>query len=298
MIDVKPLLAFAYVLEKGSMNAAGKALGISPSAVSQHVSRLESQHNVKLLDRSTRKLSPTDAGQALAKHCQRLQHTLDDALQTLENLKTEVVGDLHICIPSGFAMSHTFCQALKQLQQNYPQLSPQLHFDDALPSLHDGKIDIAIHTSDQISHNPNVVARYLTTWQWQICASPEYLAQHSPINSPDDLYLHNWLYLEPIDITLRHGTTTHQLHINNRSRCNQLSALHTLTKAGLGLSLQISGEIDQAVQDGKLQVVLPQWSLPSMDFYLATPYRIQSAKTEAAVQVLLDCFAKDNQTTT
>jgi len=68
MDDLKPLLAFAAVLEHGSMNAAAKALGMTPSAVSQHISRLEKLHGVKLLHRSTRRLAPTDAGQALAAH--------------------------------------------------------------------------------------------------------------------------------------------------------------------------------------------------------------------------------------
>ena len=72
MDDLKPLLAFAAVLEHGSMNAAAKALGMTPSAVSQHISRLEKLHGVKLLHRSTRRLAPTDAGQALAAHCRRL----------------------------------------------------------------------------------------------------------------------------------------------------------------------------------------------------------------------------------
>ena len=78
MDDLKPLLAFAAVLEHGSMNAAAQALGMTPSAVSQHISRLEKLHGVKLLHRSTRRLAPTDAGQALAAHCRRLLATVQD----------------------------------------------------------------------------------------------------------------------------------------------------------------------------------------------------------------------------
>ena len=71
MQDTKPLIVFAAVLEHGSMNAAAAALGMTPSAVSQHISRLEALHGVKLLHRSTRRLSPTDAGRSLGSHCAR-----------------------------------------------------------------------------------------------------------------------------------------------------------------------------------------------------------------------------------
>ena len=78
MQDIKPLLVFATVLEHGSMNAAAAALGMTPSAVSQHINRLEALHGIKLLNRSTRSLAPTDAGRALGEYCRRLAATYGD----------------------------------------------------------------------------------------------------------------------------------------------------------------------------------------------------------------------------
>ena len=89
MQDIKPLLVFAAVLEHGSMNAAAAALGMTPSAVSQHINRLETLHGIKLLNRSTRSLSPTDAGRALGEYCRRLAATLADTRTVIDNLKTE-----------------------------------------------------------------------------------------------------------------------------------------------------------------------------------------------------------------
>ncbi len=113
MQDIKPLLVFAAVLEHGSMNAAAAALGMTPSAVSQHITRLESLHGVKLLNRSTRHLAPTDAGRALAVHCGRLRRTLADTQTALDNLKTEAAGEVHLAITSGIADTQMFQTALK-----------------------------------------------------------------------------------------------------------------------------------------------------------------------------------------
>ena len=100
MQDIKPLLVFAAVLEHGSMNAAAAALGMTPSAVSQHINRLETLHGIKLLNRSTRSLAPTDAGRALGEYCRRLAATLADTRTVIDNLKTEPVGELRISLTS------------------------------------------------------------------------------------------------------------------------------------------------------------------------------------------------------
>ena len=108
MQDIKPLLVFAAVLEHGSMNAAAAALGMTPSAVSQHINRLETLHGIKLLNRSTRSLSPTDAGRALGEYCRRLAATLADTRTVIDNLKTEPVGELRISLTSSVISSRAF----------------------------------------------------------------------------------------------------------------------------------------------------------------------------------------------
>ena len=257
MQDIKPLLVFAAVLEHGSMNAAAAALGMTPSAVSQHVSRLEAQHGVKLLHRSTRRLTPTDAGQALAQYCLRLRHTLADTLQALDNLKTEAAGDLHIALPSGMAHAPPFQVALQQLQQHYPAIRPQLYFSDSLADLKQGDIDIALRGGNHALDAPDLVARPLATWHWQIVAAPAYLAARAPIDSPHQLAEQQWLHYLPIHAILLRGEERHVLEIERSILCNQLAAVSTLTQAGLGLSMQLSGETTALIAQGRLCVVLP-----------------------------------------
>ena len=293
MQDIKPLLVFAAVLEHGSMNAAAAALGMTPSAVSQHVSRLEAQHGVKLLHRSTRRLTPTDAGQALAQYCLRLRHTLADTLQALDNLKTEAAGDLNIALPSGMAHAPPFQAALQQLQQHYPAIRPQLYFSDTLADLKQGDIDIALRGGNHALDAPDLVARPLATWHWQIVAAPAYLAARPPINTPHQLAEQQWLHYLPIHANLLRGEERHVLEIERSMLCGQLAAVSTLTQAGLGLSMQLSGETAALITQGRLRVVLPDWTLPSVRIYAVTPHRVQSAKTEAALGILQRCFAAE-----
>ncbi|MDO5640412.1 MAG: LysR family transcriptional regulator [Neisseria sp.] len=292
MQDIKPLLVFAAVLEHGSMNAAAKALGMTPSAVSQHISKLESAHQVKLLKRSTRRLAPTDAGLALAQYCQRLQYTLSDTLKMLDNLKTEAAGEVNIALPSGMALAQPFQTALKRVQLEYPEIRLQLYFSDTLADLQQSNIDIALRGGERALDAPDLIARPLAEWRWQICAAPAYLAARAPIARPEDLPQQRWLHYLPVYATLRRGAESYVLDVPQSMMCSQLSAVHTLTLAGLGLSMQLDGEIGAAVTAGRLKVVLPDWAQPPMTVYAATPYRVQSAKTEVVLRMLQQSFAE------
>jgi len=175
MDDLKPLLAFAAVLEHGSMNAAAQALGMTPSAVSQHISRLEKLHGVKLLHRSTRHLAPTDAGQALAAHCRRLLATVQDTRTALDGLKTDIAGSVRLAAPTGLVNAAAFQHALRRIRREHPALSLELHFGEAIAELREGSIDIALRGGGHALDEPDLVARRLAEWPWQICAAPGYL---------------------------------------------------------------------------------------------------------------------------
>lgn len=291
--DLKPLLAFAAVLEHGSMHAAAAALGMTPSAVSQHITRLERLHEVKLLHRSTRRLAPTDAGQALGAHCLRLRATLADAHTALQQLKTEVAGDVHLALTSGMADAPALQTALHTLAQEHPRLRPVLHFSDALVDLRAGGIDIALRGGDTALDAPDLVARPLATWPWRICAAPAYLARHPPIERPEQLPAHRWTGRQPPHMTLSRGADTHVLHAPLHCQADQLAAVRSLTLGGLGLSLQVEGDVRGWLRQGRLQVVLPAWTLPGVQIYAVTAQRAQSAKVRATLQVLQRSFAAD-----
>ena len=291
MDDLRPLLAFAAVLEHGSMHTAAQALGMTPSAVSQHISRLEKLHGVKLLHRSTRRLAPTDAGSALAAHCRRLLATVQDARLTLANLKTDIAGDVRLAVPTGMADAPALQQALRRIRHEHPALRPSLYLDEALADLRDGSIDIALRGGAHALDAPDLVARHLADWHWRICAAPAYLHDAPPITHPADLAAHTWIYREWPRGELRRGTEHHPLDIGGGLYCNRLAAVRPLCMAGLGLALLADGEAATALADGSLHAVLPDWTLPPLAVYAVTPHRVQAGRIAAVLRILRESFA-------
>ena len=294
MDDLRPLLAFAAVLEHGSMNAAAQALGMTPSAVSQHISRLEKLHGVKLLHRSTRHLAPTDAGQALAAHCRRLLATVQDARLTLAGLKTDIAGEVRLAAPTGMADAAAFQHALRRIRREHPALRLSLYFDEALADLRDGGIDIALRGGERALDAPDLVARHLADWHWHIYAAPAYLDDAPALAHPADLAAHTWVYHEAPRGELRRDGEHHPLNIEGGLYCNRLSAVRRLCAAGLGLALLADGEAADAVADGSLRVVLPDWTLPPLAIYAVTPHRVQTGRIAAVLHILRESFTEKN----
>ena len=161
MTETKPLLAFAAVIEHGTMHAAARALGMTPSAVSQHISRLEALHGVKLLKRSTRRIAPTEAGAALAAHCVKLRQALLDAQAALDNIKTEAAGEVRLALPSPLTLAPDFQAALLRVAAEFPKISIRLFVSDELADLQRHNIDIALRGGDTALDAPDLVARHL-----------------------------------------------------------------------------------------------------------------------------------------
>ena len=291
MKEIKALLVFSTVLKNGSMKGAATELGMTPSAVSQHITKLEKLHGIKLLNRNTRHLLPTDAGRALGSYCQRFQQALLDTQTALNNLKEEATGELKIALTSNIIDTTMFQQALKRLQQEYPSITPNLLVSDALLDLQQSDIDIAIRGGDHALDDPNLVARHLASWAWKICATPAYLSERPAISRPEQLHQQHWFHFLPISITMHHDIESYQLTITNSMPCSQITAIRSLTLAGLGVSLQLEGEVREYINQGRLTVVLEDWVLPVVNLYAVTPYRVQSAKTEAGIKILQESFS-------
>lgn len=292
MDDLRPLLAFAAILEQGSMNAAAQVLGMSPSAVSQHISRLEKLHGVKLLHRSTRHLAPTDAGSALGEHCRRLLASVQDARLTLTNLKTDIAGEVRLAAPTSMADAAVFQHALRCIRHEHPAIRLALYFNEALADLRDGSIDIALRGGAHALDAPDLVARHLTDWRWHIYAAPAYLHDAPAITHPADLVAHTWIYYELPRGELRRNGEHHLLNIEGGLYCNRLAAVRRLCVAGLGLALLADGEAADAVADGSLRVVLPDWTLPPLAIYAVTPHRVQAGRVAAVLHILRESFAR------
>jgi len=289
MEQLKRMAVFATVVDKGSMVAAAAELGMTSSAVSQQISKLEASTQVSLLHRTTRKLTLTEAGAAFYRSCAQVLALAQEAEQRLLELRDAPVGELRITAPVGFAGGR-LSRALAPLLAAHRQLRLNVFFDDEQVDLIEQRIDIAVRVGRL--ENSSLVARHVADWNAVLCASPAYLAQHAAIETPEQLADHDWLSLStqhlPQQLVLVSADgEERRLKLVSRVSCNNLIAAREFTLAGMGLSVQPEPEVRGELASGRLQRVLPAWRPAPMPIYLVTPRRdAQPAKVRYALEAL------------
>lgn len=328
MDDLKPLAVFAETVASGSMSAAARRLGLSPSAVSQIIRTLELQGGVTLLHRSTRKLSLTEAGERFYPHCRRVLEAARDAAQSLQQARDAPTGELRISAPVGFA--NHIAPALAPLLSEAPQLRLRLLVDDAMIDLIDARIDIAIRVGRLA--DSNWVARRLCDFEMILCASPDYLVRHGTPEMPQDLCRHQLLVTElearyegvpgesageldagaipntsqglvnktkatsqpvsmPMDLHAPDGRQQ-QVHIQSRIVTNNLVALQQMCEHGLGIACLVRADVVPWLQRGALVHVLAPWQRASAPVWAMTPRRDgEEAKIRTALEYLKRYFS-------
>lgn len=292
MDQLKRMAVFAEVVAAGSLTGAARRLGMTPSAVSQHLRQLEGALGLALLHRSTRQLTLTEAGARYIEGCTAMVAAARAADQALARHRDEPEGELRIAAPIGFG--GLLAQALAPLR-GHPKLSLQLLLDDALVDLIEARVDIALRAGGL--PDSSLVARKLGSMAAQMCAAPAYLAERGWPQVPQDLAAHDWLGGRPSSA----GSQTLQLHsdageivtvpVTSRVQASQVTALHALCVAGWGISVVVSDDDRRALADGRLVPVLPQWHLPDLPVYAITPRRgEQPAKVRHALALLAAHF--------
>ena len=296
MEQLKRMAIFATVVDRGSMVAAAEMLGMTPSAVSQQIRKLEDSTQVSLLHRTTRKLTLTEAGASFYRSCAEVLALAQRAEQRLEALRDAPVGELRIAAPVGFA-GEPICTALAPLLQAHAGLSLQLFFHDEPIDLVEQRIDLAIRAGSQ--PDSSLVARHIGDSRMLLCAAPSYLAQRAPIARPAELIGLDWLALNTdarfssLELQGPDGTRE-KLRIESRVGCNNILAVRQFTLAGMGLSFQPAHEIREELAAGRLREVLPHWRLPPLGIYLVTVRRgAQPAKVRYAIEALRQHLLSD-----
>lgn len=292
MDQLKRMAVFAEVVAAGSLSAAARQLGMTPSAVSQHLRQLESALGLALLHRSTRKLTLTEAGARYIDGCTAMVAAARAADQALARHRDEPEGDLRIAAPIGFG--GLLAQALAPLRE-HPKLTLRLLLDDTLVDLIEQRVDIALRAGSL--PDSSLVARKLGSMGAQMCAAPAYLAQRGWPQQPQDLSTHDWLGGRPgshgVETLVLHSDTGEQatVAVTSRAHASQVTALHALCVAGWGISVVVSDDDRRALADGRLLPVLPGWHLPDMPVYAVTPRRgEQPAKVRHALTLLAAHF--------
>jgi DNA-binding transcriptional LysR family regulator len=258
--------AFERVVELGGFTPAARALGLSPSAVSKLVARLEDRLGARLFRRTTRRLSLTEAGQAFHRHAQRIVADIADAELAVTRLSDAPRGLLRVSTAT--IVGHHQLQALvPEFLARYPEIKLELSLSDVYVDLVAEGFDLAIRAG--ALSDSTLVARKLGEFDRRVVAAPAYLERHGEPRTPADLARHNCL-------TFSHQTQLNQwpfrvgpgaaeteaVQVRGNYSSNNAETLFQLALGGLGILRMSDIAVGPAVRDGRLKPLLEDWASP------------------------------------
>ncbi|PLO70828.1 LysR family transcriptional regulator, partial [Klebsiella michiganensis] len=257
---------YMRICELGSLSAAARALGMSRPMVSRYLEQMEQWAGTRLVHRSTRKLTLTAAGEKV------LQKT-----RTLTQLSDEIAGQSERAIPSGtlrvacahFTAMQLISPLLPDFLARYPQLRLELDINNHPVSLIGERIDVAIRITD--NPEPGAIARRLGVCRSVLCASPRWLQQNGPLQTPEDLARHNCLhYSHFASQTWQFSDASGEsvaVAVSGNLSAGISSLLMEAAVAGCGIAMLPELEAQRALNSGALKQVLPAWRPKALSVY-------------------------------
>src|SRR5205823_3453119 len=271
---------------------------MSTSAVSRHIADLEAHLDTRLMNRTTRRLSLTETGQAFHERCVQLLADLEEAEETVTAAAVVPRGTLKLTSSITFGVRH-LAPAIADFAIRHPHLRFDVELSDRAVDIVDEGIDLAIRIGDIGSRS--LIARKIGVSQLVCCAAPSYLAKHPAPQSPADLAAHACLsyeYSRERDLWRfrdRRGAV-HEVRIAGPAHSNNGELLCALAVAGMGVHMEPDFIVAPEVRAGRLATLLPGFTPPSIEIYAAYPSRRHlSMKVRAFVDFLAARFAEKPQ---
>jgi DNA-binding transcriptional LysR family regulator len=283
------MLTFVRVVDASSFTAAAHRLGISKSVVSRRMSELENRLGTRLLNRTTRRLSLTEVGQAFYQRSVQILAEVDEAERAAASLSAAPRGVLRVNAPMSFGILH-LGPAIASFLERYPDVEVDLDLNDRIVDLVEEGYDVAVRVGKL--RDSTLVARRLAPARRVVCGSPAYLAQHGRPRVPDDLTRHNCLvytnaplgeqWLFPVD------GVAHAVRVAGTMRSSNGDVLREAAIAGVGLVLLPTFIISDALARGALERVLPNYEPPGVAVAAVYP---QSRHVSPKVRAFIDFLA-------
>jgi DNA-binding transcriptional LysR family regulator len=275
MAKLKQIESFVAVATKGSLTAAAHAEGVAPAVIGRRIDALEERLGVKLLVRTTRRITLTHEGSAFLEDCQRLLADLANAEASVSAGGVKASGHLRITAPAGFGRRHVAPLVPAFLAQ-HPEVSLSLNLSDRVVDIVNEGVDCAVRVGDL--PDSSLVSVRLAENRRLCVATPAYLARAGVPATPADLARHQCLTLSSESSQSRgwafqvDGQVTH-LRPGGRLDCSDGQVLHTWCRQGLGIAWRSTWEVEQEVARGELQVVLQDYAAPPNGVYAVFPQR-------------------------
>lgn len=263
MDDPVHMVTFARVVEANSFALAARRLGVSTSVASKHVAKLEQRLGARLLQRSTRKLSLTEAGEVLYAHCVRLIAELEASELAIARTQDELRGALRVSAPPSMVAMH-IAPTLAEFRRRHPALELEFDLSNRVIDFAEESYDLALRVTRTPA--PDLNSRRLAPLYVCCVASPEYLRRHGTPQRPQDIAAHECLLFslepEPSVWEFRRAAdaTRTRVPVRGAFRSNVMEPLYKMALHGLGVAQLPSFMVGEDVRQGRLVHLLREWA--------------------------------------
>lgn len=289
MIEMDDMRAYVEVVESGGFSSAARRLGLSKSIVSRRVAKLEDELGTRLLNRTTRGISPTEAGLDFKMRSERIVAELEAAREVMAHHRGDVVGRLRLTAPITFGSRHV-TPLLAMLAERHPKIEIDL-------SLSDRKVDIVAEGYDAAIRvgmlpDSSLVARRIATVRSVVVASPDYLAEHGYPERPEDLNLHQCIGYSgraTTDWTFRVGKKWVTVRPRTRLRTDSGEAILQWAIAGCGIAEVPAFLLSDAIESQLLVPLLRDFAQPEYGLYVLRP---PGTNVPGKVRALIDAMVE------
>jgi DNA-binding transcriptional LysR family regulator len=284
---------FVGVINAGSFTAAARALGHSTSYVSKVVSRLEKRLGSRLLNRTTRTISLTDAGRAYYERCNQIVIDAENAERSINQLQDRPRGLLRINAPASFGSKYLL-DVLPQFMHRYPEVKLEVEFNDRLIDVVAEGYDVVIRVGE--IKDLNLVARKFTSSKHVVVASPDYLKRRGCPTTVDELAHHDCITYSLLPTPAlwdfyKDGVRS-SVTVDPRAMCNSSEIEVAMVKQGIGITRLPLFTCQQEVANGDLQIILENYDQMQLDVFAVYPHRqYLTAKVRAFVDFVVEAFA-------
>lgn len=286
------LTVFRQAVELGSFAAVSRRLGLSSAAVSKNIGELEAHLGVRVFNRTTRRLSLTEAGSLYYEQIARVLDELEEADRSLGSMQQTPRGLLRVTAPTTMTLLTPLSAAMPKFLARHPEMSVDLRLDERRVNIIEESLDVAIRASDNLEDS-SLVARKLMTTPRVVCAAPAYLESFGAPRAPADLRDHSCIQFtfsgHPYEWEFRRDGHSVRIPIAGRYKVTSSLAVRDALRAGFGLSLIPWIYVREDIETGRLQTVLDEWSAPELSVYAVYPSRrYVVAKVRSFVDFLVE----------
>jgi DNA-binding transcriptional LysR family regulator len=298
MDRLSSMTTFATVVDQGSFAAASRLLDVDQAIVTRQVAALEKHLGVKLLERTTRSMRLTDAGEAYLARCREILADVEEAEATVGRAHQALEGQVRLAVPTLFGRIGVACQ-LAAIQAKYPGVSLVVATLDRLVDPVTEGFDVVVADAN-LPVSPTAIARQVLSVPYLLCASPDYLKRHGTPRSPEELADHAFVTQWQVgEQTSTHDTWTLD-HADGREvtvpvrpvlRANNYGLSLDAVRLGMGIGRFTPRMLREVLEEGAVQRVLPQWHAGKLSFNLIYPSRrLMPLRVRMAIDAILQQF--------